>query len=166
MSDEQIATIEVVPIRNPDGRDLVVGQAHFIKTVDDVYGALAGSSPHLRFGVAFCEASGARLVRRAGNDPALVELAVEAAQAIAAGHVFVVFLRDGFPVNVLTQLKLVPEVCRVLCATANPVQVLVAETDLGRGVVGVVDGRPPVGVEDDRDVAERRALLRQLGYAP
>ena len=167
MSGEQTAaTIHVVPIENPEGRDLVIGQAHFIKTVDDVYGALAGSSPHLRFGVAFCEASGARLVRRAGNDAALEELAVTAAQAIAAGHVFVVFLREGFPVNVLTQLKLVPEVCRIFCATANPVQALVAETDLGRGVIGVVDGLPPVGVEDDEDIAGRRALLRRLGYAP
>jgi adenosine/AMP kinase len=167
MSREEAAPrLAVVPIENPEGRDLVLGQAHFIKTVDDLYQALAGASPSLRFGIAFCEASGPRLVRRAGNDAGLVALAVTAAQAIAAGHTFIVFLRDGFPVNVLNQLKLVPEVCRIFCATANPVQVVIAETELGRGVLGVVDGRPPVGVENDEDEAERRALLRQLGYTP
>jgi adenosine/AMP kinase len=158
--------LDVVPVDKPDDLNVIVGQAHFIKTVDDLYEALAGSSPHLRFGVAFCEASGPRLVRRAGNDAELVDLAVRNARALGAGHSFVLFLRDGFPVNVLNQVKAVPEVCRVFCATANPLQVLVAETSAGRGIVGVVDGGPPLGVETDDDVRERRELLRRIGYKP
>lgn len=154
----------LVPVRKPDDLNLILGQAHFVKTVEDLYEALAGSSPHLRFGLAFCESSGPRLVRRAGNDDELVDLAVENALAIGAGHSFVVFLREGFPVNVLNQVKQVPEVCRVYCATANPVQVVVAETSAGRGVLGVVDGGTPLGVETDADVASRGALLRTLGY--
>ena len=154
----------VVPIDKPEELNVVLGQAHFIKTVDDIHEVLAGSMPGLRFGIAFCEASGARLVRRSGNDEELVELATRNAVAIGAGHSFIVFLRDGYPVNVLNQLKLVPEVCHVYCATANPVEVLIAETDLGRGILGVVDGGPPLGVEREEDVAERRELLRQIGY--
>ncbi|HUP33230.1 MAG TPA: adenosine-specific kinase [Gaiellaceae bacterium] len=153
-----------VPIEKPDEVNVILGQAHFIKTVEDVYEALAGSSPHLRFGLAFCESSGPCLVRRAGNDEELVELAVRNALAVAAGHSFVVFLREGFPVNVLNGLKLVPEVCRIFCATANAVEVVVAETDQGRAILGVVDGRPPKGVETEEDVAERKRLLRELGY--
>ena len=156
--------LSVVPVDLPDGVNVVLGQAHFIKTVEDLYEALVGSSPHLRFGLAFCEASGPRLVRRAGNDDALVELAVDRALAIGAGHAFVVFLRDGFPVNVLNQVKAVPEVCRIFCATANPLQVLVAETGQGRGIVGVVDGEAPLGVETDADERDRHDLLRQIGY--
>ncbi|HET7398639.1 MAG TPA: adenosine-specific kinase [Intrasporangium sp.] len=156
--------IHIVPVTLPEGVNLVFGQAHFIKTVEDLYEALVGSSPYLRFGVAFCEASGPRLVRRAGNDPDLVAGAVEHATAVGAGHSFVVLLRDGFPVNVLNQVKAVPEVCRIFCATANPVQVLVAETDQGRGVLGVVDGASPLGVETEEDERARRALLRDIGY--
>jgi hypothetical protein len=148
----------------PEGVNLVFGQAHFIKTVEDLYEALVGSSPSLRFGLAFCEASGPRLVRRAGNDPALVALAVRHALAIGAGHSFIVFLREGFPVNVLNQVKAVPEVCSIYCATANPVQVLLAETQQGRGVLGVIDGRAPLGVENDDDEKDRRTLLRDIGY--
>lgn len=157
-------TTEVVALEPSEGVNLVLGQAHFIKTVEDVYEALAGSSPHLRFGLAFCEASGPRLVRRAGNDPELVDQAVQHALAVAAGHAFVVLLREGFPVNVLNQLKAVPEVCQIYCATANRVQVLVARTDQGRGVIGVVDGEPPLGVETEDDERARRALLRDIGY--
>jgi len=153
-----------IPIEKPDEVNVVLGQSHFIKTVDDVYGALAGSSPHLRFGLAFCESSGPCLVRRAGNDEELVALAVRNALAVGAGHSFVVFLREGFPVNVLNALKQVPEVCRIYCATANPVEVVVAETAQGRGILGVVDGSSPRGVETDEDVTERKALLRRLGY--
>jgi adenosine/AMP kinase len=156
--------ISVVPVDVPEGLNVILGQSHFIKTVEDLYEALVGSSPHLRFGLAFCEASGPRLVRRAGNDDALVALAVEQALAIGAGHSFVVFLREGFPVNVLNQVKAVPEVCHVFCATANPVQVLVAETDQGRGVLGVVDGGSPLGVEGEDDERARRTLLRDIGY--
>src|SRR5215475_11565293 len=146
-----VVSIEVVPIDKPEDMNVIIGQAHFIKTVEDLHEALAGTSPHLRFGVAFCEASGDRLIRRSGNDDSLVALAVAAADAIGAGHVFVIMLREGYPVNVMNQVRSVPEVCAIFCATANPVQVLVAVTDQGRGVVGVVDGMPPVGVETDAD---------------
>jgi adenosine/AMP kinase len=156
--------LSAVPIEKPDEVNVVVGQAHFIKTVEDLHETLAGSSPHLRFGIAFNEASGPCLVRRSGNDAELVDLAVLNARAIGAGHCFVVFLRDGFPVNVLNQLKQVPEVCGVFCATANSVEILVAETARGRGVVGVVDGSPPAGVESDGDESQRKALLRTIGY--
>ena len=155
---------EVVPIDKPADLNVIIGQAHFIKTVDDLHEALAGVSPHLRFGVAFCEASSARLVRRSGNDEELTGLAAANALAISAGHAFVILLREGFPVNVLNALKAVPEVCTIFCATANPVDVLVAVTDRGRGIIGVIDGSPPVGIEQDTDVAERRSLLRTLGY--
>ncbi len=158
------SALEVVPIEMPDGTNLILGQAHFIKTVEDLYEALVGSSPHLRFGIAFCEASGPRLVRRAGNDPGLVDQAVQHAVALGAGHSFVVLLREGFPVNVLNQVKAVPEVCQIFCASANPVQVLVARTAQGRGILGVVDGHSPVGVEDDEDERARKALLRDIGY--
>ncbi len=156
--------LATVRIDKPAELNVILGQAHFIKTVEDVYEALVGSSPALRFGIGFCESSGPRLVRRAGNDPELVELAVRNALAIAAGHVFIVFLRDGYPVNVLNQLKQVPEVCRIICATANPVEVVIGETPQGRGVLGVIDGEVPLGVETEEDVAERRDLLRTLGY--
>jgi uncharacterized protein len=157
-------SLEAVPLDRPEDVNVLVGQAHFIKTVEDLHEALAGVSPHLRFGVAFCEASGDRLVRRSGNDDDLVALAVGAAEAIAAGHVFVIMLREGFPVNVMNQVRSVPEVCTIFCATANPVQVLVAVTGQGRGVVGVIDGMPPVGVETDADAARRHRLLRDIGY--
>jgi len=154
----------VVVIERPDDLNVIVGQAHFIKTVEDLHEALVGTSPHLRFGLAFNEASGPRLVRRSGNDPELVELATRNALAIGAGHVFVILLREGFPVNVLNQVKQVPEVCTIHCATANPVEVVVAQSALGRGVVGVIDGAPPAGVETEEDVRVRRELLRTIGY--
>ena len=156
--------IDIVPLVKPDDVNVIVGQSHFIKTVEDLHEALAGVGGTLRFGVAFCEASGARLVRRTGNDDDLVALAVDAALAIGAGHSFVIMLQGGFPVNVLNQVKAVPEVCSIFCATANPVQILVAATDAGRGVAGVIDGQPPVGVETEQDVADRRDLLRAIGY--
>ena len=155
---------DVVPVETPDDVNVVIGQAHFIKTVDDLHEALVGVSPSLRFGVAFCEASGPRLVRRSGNDPELVDLAVRNASAIAAGQSFVIVLRDGFPLNVLNPVRAVPEVCAIFCASANPVDVLVAVTPHGRGIVGVVDGEPPLGVETEADVADRRELLRAIGY--
>ena len=155
---------DVVPVDKPDDLNVVIGQAHFIKTVEDLHEAMVGVSSSLRFGLAFCEASGPRLVRRSGNDPELVELATRNALAIAAGHCFVIFLRDGFPVNILNPVKAVPEVCTIYCATANPVDILVAVTPRGRGIVGVVDGQAPLGVETDRDVADRRDLLRAIGY--
>jgi hypothetical protein len=154
----------VVPIEKPEDLNVILGQAHFVKTVEDLHEALVGSSPHLRFGLAFCEASGKCLVRRSGNDPDLVDLAVRNALALAAGHCFVVLVREGYPVNVLNQLKQVPEVCTIYCASANRVEVVLAETDLGRGVLGVIDGSSPVGVETDEDVADRKSLLRAIGY--
>ena len=157
-------SISVVQVPVPEGVNIVLGQSHFIKTVEDVYEALVGTSPHLRFGLAFNEASGPRLVRRSGNDDELVELATRNALALGAGHVFVILLREGFPVNVLNQVKQVPEVCTIYCATANPVGVLIAETEAGRGVVGVIDGAPPLGIESDADETARKGLLRAIGY--
>jgi adenosine/AMP kinase len=156
--------IDAVRIEKPADLNVIIGQAHFIKTVEDLHEALVGVSPHLRFGIAFCEASGDRLVRTSGNDDELVRLAASNASTIGAGHAFVVLLREGFPVNVLNPIKAVPEVCGIFCATANTVDVLVAVTDDGRGVVGVIDGQPPLGIETDGDQARRRALLRQIGY--
>ena len=156
--------LEAVPIDIPTDANVIVGQAHFIKTIVDLHERLAGSSPSLRFGAAFSEASGPRLVRRSGNDDELVDAAVAAVLAIASGHCFVVFLRDGYPVNVMNDVRTIPEVCRIICATANPLEVLVAVTDAGRGIVGVVDGEPPLGVETDDDVSARLDLLRTIGY--
>jgi uncharacterized protein len=156
--------LELVSIEKPADMNVIVGQAHFIKTVEDLHEALAGVSPQLRFGVAFCEASGARLVRRSGNDDELTRLATANAQAIGAGHAFVIMLSEGFPINVLNPVRAVPEVCAIFCATANPVDILVAVTDRGRGIVGVIDGSPPVGVETEADVADRHRLLRDIGY--
>jgi hypothetical protein len=156
--------LHVVPVDKPDDMNVIVGQAHFIKTVEDIHETLAGISPHLRFGVAFCEASGPCLVRRSGNDDRLVELATRNALAVGAGHSFFVFLEDGYPVNVLNALKQVPEVCGIFCATANRVEIIVAETDLGRGIAGVIDGHVPSAVEGETDVTDRKALLRAIGY--
>ncbi|HTV11106.1 MAG TPA: adenosine-specific kinase [Acidimicrobiales bacterium] len=154
----------VVKVANPDGLNLILGQSHFIKTVEDVHEVLAGSSPATRFGLAFCESSGPRLVRRSGNDEDLVGLATENALAIGAGHSFILFLRDAYPVNVLNAIKQVPEVCHIYCASANPVSVVVAADEEGRGILGVIDGGAPLGVESDQDVAERKQLLRAIGY--
>ena len=156
--------LQVVAVEKPEELNVIIGQAHFIKTVEDLHEALAGAGPQLRFGIAFCEASGPRLVRRSGNDPELVELATRNALTIGAGHSFIVFLADGFPVNVLNQVKLVPEVCRIYCATANPAQVIVAETAAGHGILGVADGESPLGVETESDVTARKQLLREMGY--
>ncbi len=156
--------IHAVRVENPDGLNLILGQAHFIKTVEDLHEALVGTAPGIKFGVAFCESSGPRLVRTTGTDPALVALASRNAQAIGCGHAFLIFLGNAFPINVLGAVRQVPEVCRIYCATANPLEVLVAETEQGRGILGVVDGQPPLGVETASDVAARRDLLRKFGY--
>jgi len=156
--------IHTVAVDKPEDVNLILGQSHFIKTVEDLYEVLVGSSPGLRFGLAFCESSGPRLVRWAGNDDELTNLAVDNAQAIGAGHSFLVFLREGFPINVLNAVKMVQEVCRIYCATANPVEVVIGETDRGRAILGVVDGGSPLGVETDEDIAERKILLRRFGY--
>jgi adenosine/AMP kinase len=154
-----------IGIDKPEDTNFILGQSHFIKTVEDLHEALVGAVPGIRFGLAFCEASGKRLVRTSGTDDGLVELAARNAQNIGAGHSFIIVLGDGFfPVNVLNTVKAVPEVCRIFCATANPTQVLVAQTDQGRGIVGVVDGLPPLGVETAEDVKWRHDLLRKIGY--
>ncbi len=156
--------LRTVAIHKPVDLNFILGQSHFIKTVEDLHEALAQSSPSLKFGLAFCEASGPCLVRRSGNDDALVRLAVANAEAIGAGHSFIVFLVGGFPVSVLNAVKMVPEVCRIFCATANPAEIVVAETARGRAILGVVDGASPRGVETEQDVAERKELLRRFGY--
>ena len=160
----RIKKIDVVDIPIPEGANVIIGQAHFIKTVEDLYEALVTSVPGIKFGLAFCEASQRRLIRFEGNDEELKKYAIEAAKRIAAGHVFVIYIRDAWPINVLNALKHVQEVVTLYAATANPLQVIVAETDQGRGIIGVVDGYTPVGVESDNDIAERRAFLRKIGY--
>ena len=157
--------IQTVQIQKPEPINFILGQSHFIKTVEDLYEALTISVPGIRFGLAFCEASGKRLIRWSGNDPDMIELAKSNLEAIAAGHVFILFLAEGFyPVNVLRSVKSVPEVCRIFCATANPTQVLVAQTEQGRGVLGVIDGEPPLGIEGEEDIAWRKDFLRMIGY--
>jgi uncharacterized protein len=153
-----------VAIEKPESTNLILGQSHFIKTVEDLHEALVTTAPHLRFGVAFCESSGPALVRRSGNDPALVELATANAVAIGAGHSFLIMMENGFPVSVLNTIKAVPEVCRIFCATANPVQVVLAESGGGRAILGVVDGVSPRGVETETDVRARVGFLRKIGY--
>ncbi|MGD0015311.1 MAG: adenosine-specific kinase [Bryobacteraceae bacterium] len=156
--------LKAIRLEVPDGGNLIVGQTHFIKTVEDIYEAIVNTAPQMKFGIAFNEASGACLTRVEGNDEALKALAARNAAALGAGHTFVVALLEGYPINVLGQIKNVAEVCSIFCATANPVEVIVAETEQGRGVLGVVDGYRPKGVEQEADVQWRRDLLRKIGY--
>ncbi len=159
------AQLTVVAIQKPEPINFILGQTHFIKSVEDIHEALVSTVPNIKVGLAFCEASGKCLVRWTGTDPAMIELARKNAVAIAAGHSFILFLGEGFyPVNVLNTVKMVPEVCRVFCATANPTQVLIAQTDQGRGIAGVIDGSAPKGVEGDADIDWRKKFLRQIGY--
>jgi adenosine/AMP kinase len=153
-----------VKIRVPEGVNLIIGQSHFIKTVEDIYEALATSSLSIRFGVAFAESSGPALIRYDGNDVDLQKMAVEFAKELSAGHVFVILLRDAFPINVMSRVKDVEEVASVFCATSNPVEVVIAETEQGRGVIGVIDGVKSRGVESDKERRERYDLLRRIGY--
>jgi len=157
--------LKLVEIEKPEELNFILGQTHFIKSVEDLHEALASSVPGIKFGLAFCEASGACLVRQSGTDEALVELARKNALAVGAGHSFIVFLGAGFyPINVLNALKMVPEVCRIFCATANPTQVVIAESEQGRGIMGVIDGFPPKGAEDQAGITWRKNLLRMIGY--
>ncbi len=156
--------LKLVQIENPDSLNFILGMSHFIKTVEDVHEALVNSVPNIKFGVAFCEASGPRLVRFSGNDEKLMELAKKNMLAIGAGHSFLVFMQNAFPVNVLRTISQVPEVCRIFCATANPVQVIIAESEQGRGILGVIDGESPLGVETEKEIAERKSFLRKIGY--
>lgn len=157
--------LKIVAIEKPEPINFVLGQTHFIKSVEDIHEALVTHVPGIRFGLAFCEASGACLVRWTGTDEEMIDLARRNATALGAGHSFILFLGEGYyPINVLNALKMVPEVCRIFCATANPTQVIVAETDLGRGILGVVDGASPKGVEDEDGIAWRKGFLRAIGY--
>ncbi len=157
--------LSTVKIEKPEEINFVLGQTHFIKTVEDIHEAMVQAVPGIKFGLAFCEASGAQLVRWTGTDEAMIELARRNALALSAGHVFILFLGPGFyPVNVLNTLKMVPEVCRIFCATANTVEVVIAETDQGRGILGVIDGGKSKGIEDGAGIAWRKDLLRKIGY--
>ncbi|MBE2899673.1 hypothetical protein DNK57_02370 [Methanothermobacter thermautotrophicus] len=156
--------LKKVKIESREDINIILGQSHFIKTVEDIYEAIVNTVPQAKFGIAFAEASGDCLVRHAGNDEELEELAAEAMLEIAAGHSFIVFLRDAFPINVLQRIKDVPEVVNIYCATANPVEVIIAETDQGRGIMGVIDGNSPGEIEGDEDIAARKKFLRVIGY--
>ena len=153
-----------VKIENPDHLNMILGQSHFIKTVEDIHEALVNSVPQIKFGIAFCEASDKRLVRWSGNDDELIKLAQQNAFQISAGHVFIVFIKNAYPINLLRAIKNTPEVCRIFCATANPVEVIVAESEQGRGVMGVIDGQKSLGIETENDIIERKSLLRKFGY--
>lgn len=156
--------ITSVRLEFPTDGNIVLGMSHFIKTVEDLYEAMVNSVPTARFGIGFCEASQDRLVRVDGNDEELKKLAAENVLAIGAGHSFLIIMKEAFPINVLPRIRECPEVCRIFCATANPVEVLVVETEQGRGIVGVVDGLSPVGIEGDEDIDKRKSFLRQIGY--
>ena len=156
--------IKLVPIEKPEDMNVILGQAHFIKTVEDLHEAIVTTAPHMKFGIAFCESSGLALVRHSGNDEALVEIAKANAFAIGAGHAFVIVLTGGFPVNILNAIKAVPEVCRIFCATANPAEVVVGETEQGRAILGVVDGVRSKGIEGPDGIEWRKGFLRKIGY--
>ena len=156
--------LKAIPLEIPEGGNIILGQTHFIKSVEDLYEAIVNTVPHMKFGIAFNEASGACLTRVEGNDEELKALATRNATAVGAGHTFVIVLTEGYPINVLGRIKEVPEVCSIFCATANPVEAIVAETARGRGILGVVDGSSPKGVEGDADVKWRHDLLRKIGY--
>jgi len=156
--------LKLVAVEKPEEVNFILGQSHFIKTVEDLHEALVTAVPGIRFGLAFCEASGPRLVRWSATDEPMAALARDNARAVGAGHTFFIFLANAFPINVLPVVRQVPEVCRIFCATANPTQVIVAETAQGRGILGVVDGESPQGVEGEADIADRKSLLRRFGY--
>ncbi len=156
--------IHAVPLAIPENANIILGQSHFIKTVDDLFEAMVNSAPGIKFGVAFNEASGPCLTRSEGTDPAMRQAAIEMATAVGAGHFFAIAMRDSFPINVLKSVQATYEVCNIFCATANPVQVIVAESEQGRGVLGVIDGSQPKGVETEADIEQRRSFLKMIGY--
>lgn len=156
--------IKFVPIEKPPEINLILGQAHFIKTVEDIHELLVTSVPGIKYGLAFCESSGPCLVRHTGTDPELETLAVENALKVGAGHSFIIFLRNAYPINILNGIKQTQEVCSIYCATANQVKVIVAEDETGRGILGVIDGEKPRGVEGEEEIAERKTFLRKIGY--
>ena len=156
--------LKTVKIEKPETTNFILGQSHFIKTVEDIHEAIVQTNSHMRFGVGFCESSGPALVRFSGNDPAMIELAKSNAMALSCGHCFILFIEDGFPVNILNVIKNLPEVCNIYCATANPVEVIVAESTQGRGILGVIDGLKTQGIETDADIKTRKEFLRKIGY--
>jgi len=156
--------LKKIKIKNPDNLNFILGQSHFIKTVEDLHELLISSVPNIKFGLAFCEASGPCLIRYSGNDDKLIKLAQENAQNISAGHSFIIFLKDAFPINVMPKIKQVPEIVRIFCATANPVEIILVETEQGRGILGIVDGYKSKGVETKKDIKERKEILRKIGY--
>jgi len=156
--------LKIVKMEFPEEANIIIGQTHFIKTAEDLYEVMVNAVPGIEFGIAFNEASGPRLVRSEGNDLELKNLAVKNVKAIGAGHVFVIILKNAYPINILDGIKKCPEICSIFCATANPVEVIVVQTDLGRGVMGVIDGFSPLGVETDKDIIERKEFLRKIGY--
>jgi uncharacterized protein len=161
---EKMMEIKTVKIEKPETTNFILGQSHFIKTVEDIHEAIVQTNPQMKFGLGFCESSGAALVRWTGNDDALIELAKKNAMALSAGHCFILFMENGFPVNILNGIKNIPEVCHIYCATANPVEVIVAETEQGRGILGVIDGMKTKGIETDADIKWRKDFLRKIGY--
>lgn len=156
--------LKAIPLLTPDNGNLIVGHSHFIKTVEDLYEIIVNTVPQMKFGIAFSEASGPCLIRVDGNDDELKKLAAKNVGWIAAGHCFVIALKDGYPINILSRIHLAPEVCTIFCATANPVQIIVAENEQGRGILGVIDGFPPKGVETEEDAQKRHGFLRMIGY--
>ncbi len=156
--------LELVKIDNPGELNFILGQSHFIKTVEDIHEALVNTVPGIKFAVAFCEASGKCLIRWSGTDDELIALAKKNAMNLSAGHSFIIFLGNAFPINVLRIINQVPEVCRIFCASANPVEVIIAKSELGRGIMGVIDGQSPLGIETQEDIADRHSFLRKIGY--
>jgi adenosine/AMP kinase len=156
--------LKAIRLEVPDNGNIIVGQSHFIKTVEDIYEAIVNTVPQIKFGLAFCEASGPCLIRVDGNDDAMKQTAIKNAEAVAAGHTFFIALRDAYPINLLHRIQQAPEVCSIFCATANPVEAIVAETEQGRGILGVVDGSSPKGIETEEDVKKRHGFLRMIGY--
>lgn len=156
--------IKVVKIEKPDEMNFILGQSHFIKTVEDIHEIIVSTAPHIKFGLAFCESSGPALVRFSGNEENLIEIAKKNALNLSAGHSFIIFIEGGFPINILNAIKNVPEVCRIFCATANPVEVIIAETETGRGILGVIDGVKTKGIETEEDIKKRKEFLRKIGY--
>lgn len=162
--DNMSIKLEIVKIKVPEGYNVILGQAHFIKTVEDLYEAVVNAVPGVKFGLAFCESSGPRLVRYDGNDEEAVKFAIEAARNIAAGHFFIIYLKNAYPINVIDRIKAVPEVVNLYAATGNPVEVIVGETEQGRAILGIIDGYKTLGVETEKDIKERKQFLRKLGY--
>jgi len=156
--------IKIVKIEKPEEMNFILGQSHFIKTVEDMHEAIVSTAPQMKFGLAFCESSGPALVRYSGNNAKLTDIARDNALNISAGHCFLIFMENGYPINILNTIKNLPEVCRIFCATANPVEVIIAETESGRGILGVIDGVKTKGVEGEEDIKKRKDFLRKIGY--